>query len=290
MSFGLIIIPVAFIIYNIINQNNMINNINNTILEQRAEIILINRLSSTIQLLPINYNIIQLTRHYIYSCCIIILIDIILIVNLIVVIIPHQPLYSNISLSIVIILLLSLFILVMLNYIGYKYILQTEEYINNKEIEIKIKKEAINNVYIKYLLKIVNDNVNGNVNVNDNGNDNIEFINNSIDEYISNHLYLNSSIRICYIRRIDRLLTFKKKDKQTVINEIENKLLEIKKDELNNVMNTNLKNINMITPEIVKLELAKLNEILDDYKNKLQIKINMIKELSQINSIIININ
>jgi hypothetical protein len=278
MSFGLIIIPVAFIIYNIINQNNSIININNTILEQRAEIILINRLLSTIQLLPINYNIIQLTRHYIYSCCIIILIDIILIVNLIVVIIPHQLFYSNIYLSIVIILLLSLVVLVMLNYIGYKYILQTEEYINNKEIEIKLKKEAINNVYIKYLLKIVNDN------------DNIEFINNSIDEYISNHLYLNSSIRICYIRRIDRLLTFKKKDKQTVINEIENKLLEIKKDELNNVMNTNLKNINMITPEIVKLELAKLNEILDDYKNKLQIKINMIKELSQINSIIININ
>jgi hypothetical protein len=74
------------------------------------------------------------------------------------------------------------------------------------------------------------------------------------------------------------------KDKNKLLNELIVVLIQKKKDELTNIMNTRLKIFHEITQEIVKYELEELNKNLDDYKKIIEIKINAI------NSIIININ
>jgi hypothetical protein len=98
-------------------------------------------------------------------------------------------------------------------------------------------------------------------------NDDINNISLSIDEYISNYSYL----------------MYMNKDK----NEL---LIQKKNNELITIMNSRLKSFHEITQEIVKYELEELNKDLDDYIKILEIKINDIKEQSQINAIIINIH
>jgi len=279
MSLGFLIgFVLVFIIYNLNCQYNSIIYINNIIIEQKAEIILINNICQTLLLSYINNDINPLKKNYIHSCIIIIMIDIILFISLIIIIMPHPTLYNLIP-SIILILIFSLFIIFLINYFGYIYIKQTKEPINIKETEIKIKKEEIDNIYITNLLRIFDTK------------DDIEYINNNIDEYISNYSYLYSSIRTTrLITNSIMIINNNNKNKQIVINEIKNKLIKNKNENLTNIMNINLKNIILITPDIVKNELTKLNENLEDYKNKLETKIKMIIELSQINYIIININ
>jgi DNA-directed RNA polymerase beta subunit len=80
------------------------------------------------------------------------------------------------------------------------------------------------------------------------------------------------------------------KDKNELLNELKQELIQKKKNELTGLMNTRLKSFHEITQEIVKYELEELNKDLDEYIKILEIKINAINEQSQINAIIININ
>ncbi len=84
----------------------------------------------------------------------------------------------------------------------------------------------------------------------------------SIDEYISNYSYL----------------MYMNKDKNELLNELIVILIQKKKNELTNIMNSRLKSFHEITQEIVKYELEELNKDLDDYIKILEIKINDIKE------------
>jgi hypothetical protein len=93
-------------------------------------------------------------------------------------------------------------------------------------------------------------------------NDDINNISWSIDEYISNYSYL----------------MYMNKDKNELLNELIVVLIQKKKNELTNIMNSRLKSFHEITPEIVKYELEELNKDLDDYIKILEIKINDIKE------------
>ena len=76
------------------------------------------------------------------------------------------------------------------------------------------------------------------------------------------------------------------KDKNELLNELLVFLIQKKNNELTGLMNSRLKSFHEITQEIVKYELEELNKDLDDYIKILEIKINDIKEQSQINAII----
>ncbi len=227
--------------------NNRTSYINYIILKQKTEIVLINNICLQLSLSYINYDIIQFKYHYIRISFIIVFINIILFISFIPFIILTQKISYDLIILIHMIMVLSLFICLLINYFCLKYIKQTEKAVKIKETEIKIKKEEINNIYITKIFDINND---------------IEYINNSIDEYIVNYSYLNSLSN--------------KKNKETVINEIKNTLIITKTVDLTNIMNTNLKDITIITPEIVKNELIKMNENLEAYKNQLETKIKMI--------------
>ena len=153
-------------------------------------------------------------------------------------------------------------IIIIILYSGHYYINNNIKKIENRENTIINKKDEINNIYIKKLLVILE------------SNDNINNINMSIDEYISNYSYL----------------MYMNKDKNQLLNELNQQLIQKKNNELTNIMNTRLKTFHIITQELVKYELQELNKNLDDYKKILEIKINAINEQSQINAIIININ
>ena len=73
------------------------------------------------------------------------------------------------------------------------------------------------------------------------------------------------------------------KDKNELLNELKDQLIQKKNNELTTIMNSRFKSFHEITQEIVKYELDELNKDLDDY-----IKINAINEQLQINAIIIN--
>ena len=68
------------------------------------------------------------------------------------------------------------------------------------------------------------------------------------------------------------------KDKNELLNELKQQLIQKKNNELTGIMNSRLKSFHEITQEIVKYELEELNKDLDDYIKILEIKINDIKE------------
>ena len=153
-------------------------------------------------------------------------------------------------------------IIIIILYSGHYYINNNLKEIINKKDEIINKKDEINNIYIKKILILLETN------------DDINNISLSIDEYISNYSYL----------------MYMNKDKNELLNELIVVLIQKKNNELTGIMNSRLKSFHEITQEIVKYELEELNKDLDDYIKILEIKINDIKEQSQINAIIINIH
>ena len=248
---ALILLCIGFIgneIYKLYkNQYNKINTLNNKILEQKTEIIKINNICETLDLLKIyNDKYIIITINHINASIIIIFINIILL--------QYLQFINFISLIIIIIIL----------YLGNKNNNKAIINFNEIETEIRNKKDDIDKKYIDNLLILVD------------ASDDINNINLNIDEYISNYSYLHNYNN--------------SKDKKIFIIELERKLIEKKNNELMNIMNIRLKTFQQIIPEIVKYELNELNKDLDEYKKILEIKIYAINELSQINSIIININ
>jgi hypothetical protein len=273
-----------YIISKINSQYSKINTYNNEILQQKEAI---NKISSICENLSIskilnhidNYNI---SYKYIITSIIIILIDIILLsLHIHFIINFNFRLNNNIQLA-----LISIIILIIILYFNHKYINKNEEEIINKGIEIINKKDEINNYYYKKLLIIVNENEN----------DDINYINSSIDEYISNHLYLFNIYVKTYIKMnnsnkyilIPSIINIKK-DKKTLLNNLLNDLIKNKKDDLIGKMNAKFKTFKKITPEIVKNELDKYDNTLDIYKKSLELKIKNINELLRINDCIINI-
>jgi hypothetical protein len=239
-GFIIIVIEVIFIIYNLNKQYKEIIKLNNKILEQKSEIIKINFICDTLNLLKIyndndNDNDI-INEKYINN--IIIIIPIYLISIIIWLILPIIFIYVNIIAIIIIIIL----------YSGHYYINKNIKEIENREIEIINKKNEINDMYIKKLLILFETS------------DDINNINLNIDEYISNYSYLHNF----------------NKDKTLLLNELKQYLIEKKNTELTNIMNTRLETFQEIIPEIVKYELDELNKDLDEYKKILEIKINSI--------------
>ena len=241
-SFIIIVIEVIFIIYNLNKQYKEIIKLNNKILEQKSEIIKINSICDTLNLLKIyndNDNYIISEKYINLSINII---PIYLISIIIWLILPIIFIYVNIIAIIIIIIL----------YSGHYYINNNIKEIENREIEIINKKNEINDIYIKKLLILFETS------------DDINNINLNIDEYISNYSYLHNF----------------NKDKTLLLNELKQYLIEKKNTELMNIMNTRLKTFYEIIPEIVKYELDELNKDLDEYKKTLEIKINSINQHS----------
>ena len=241
-SLIIIVIEVIFIIYNLNKQYKEIIKLNNKILEQKSEIIKINSICDTLNLLKIyndndndNDNDIISEKYINLSINII---PIYLISIIIWLILPIIFIYVNIIAIIIIIIL----------YSGHYYINKNIKEIENREIEIINKKNEINDIYIKKLLILFETS------------DDINNINLNIDEYISNYSYLHNF----------------NKDKTLLLNELKQYLIEKKNTELMNIMNTRLKTFYEIIPEIVKYELDELNKDLDEYKKILEIKINSI--------------
>lgn len=234
----IIVIEVIFIIYNLNKQYKEIIKLNNKILEQKSEIIKINFICDTLNLLKIyndNDNDIINEKYINLSINII---PIYLISIIIWLILPIIFIYVNIIAIIIIIIL----------YSGHYYINKNIKEIENREIEIINKKNEINDMYIKKLLILFETS------------DDINNINLNIDEYISNYSYLHNF----------------NKDKTLLLNELKQYLIEKKNTELTNIMNTRLETFQEFIPEIVKYELDELNKDLDEYKKILEIKINSI--------------
>jgi len=235
-GFIIIVIEVIFIIYNLNKQYKEIIKLNNKILEQKSEIIKINSICDTLNLLKIYNDNDIINEKYINLS--INIIPIYLISIIIWLILPIIFIYVNIIAIIIIIIL----------YSGHYYINKNIKEIENREIEIINKKNEINDIYIKKLLILFETS------------DDINNINLNIDEYISNYSYLHNF----------------NKDKTLLLNELKQYLIEKKNTELMNIMNTRLKTFYEIIPEIVKYELDELNKDLDEYKKILEIKINSI--------------
>ena len=246
-------LEVLFIIYDLNKQYREIINLNNKILQQISEIIKINSICETLgYIIKLDNDNYNYIISEKYINLSIGIIPIYLISIIIWFILPVIFIYVNIIAIIIIIIL----------YSGHYYINNNIKKIENRENTIINKKDEINNIYIKKLLVILE------------SNDNINNINMSIDEYISNYSYL----------------MYMNKDKNQLLNELNQELIQKKNNELTNIMNTRLKTFHIITQELVKYELQELNKNLDDYKKILEIKINAINEQSQINAFIININ
>ena len=246
----IILLEFLFIIYNLNKQYKEIINLNNKILQQKSEIIKINFICETlVYLIKLDDNDNDNDNDIIsekYINYSLSIIPIYLISIIICFIFPFMFIYVNIIAIIIIIIL----------YYGYYYINNNVKEIEYREKVIINKKDEINNIYIEKLIVILENN------------DDINNISLSVDEYISNYSYL----------------MYMNKDKNKLLNELIVVLIQKKKDELTNIMNTRLKIFHEITQEIVKYELEELNKNLDDYKKIIEIKINAI------NSIIINIS
>ena len=257
------IIGVIICIYIVVKTCKDAIQINNKLLELKTEIIKINSICETLELskICIIYNHHNITYNHIYSSIIIILINIILLI----ICLNYNPndIY-NLQIKIYLlqilpfIFIISLIIILVILYLGNKH--NNKAILNINEIEnlIRNKKDDIDKKYIDNLLMLLDTS------------DDINNLNLVIDEYISNYSYL----------------MYMNKDKNQLLNELIIILIQKKKDELTNIMNTRLKIFHEITQEIVKYELEELNKNLDDYKKIIEIKINAIT----INSIIININ
>ena len=164
---ALILLCIGFIgneIYKLYkNQYNKINTLNNKILEQKTEIIKINNICETLDLLKIyNDKYIIISINHINASIIIIFINIILL--------QYLQFISFISLIIIIIIL----------YLGNKNNNKAIINFNEIETEIKNKKDDIDKKYIDNLLILVD------------ASDDINNINLNIDEYISNYSYLHN--------------------------------------------------------------------------------------------------
>ena len=247
---------------------------NNKLLELKSEIIKINSICEPLELskICIIYNHHNITNNHIYSSIIIILINIILFI----ICINYNPNdINNLQIKMYLlqilpfIFIISLIIILLILYLGNKHNNKAILNINEIENEIRNKKDDIDKKYIDNLLMLLDTS------------DDINNLNLVIDEYISNYSYLHN---------YNKYLKNAKKDKKIFIIELERKLIQKKNNELTNIMNTRLKTFQEITHELVKCELEELNKNLDDYKKILEIKINDIKEQSQINAIIINIH
>ena len=206
-SLIIIVIEVIFIIYNLNKQYKEIIKLNNKILEQKSEIIKINSICDTLNLLKIyndndndNDNDIISEKYINLSINII---PIYLISIIIWLILPIIFIYVNIIAIIIIIIL----------YSGHYYINKNIKEIENREIEIINKKNEINDIYIKKLLILFETS------------DDINNINLNIDEYISNYSYLHNF----------------NKDKTLLLNELKQYLIEKKNTELMNIMKLYLK-------------------------------------------------
>ena len=253
------IIGVIICIYIVVKTCKDAIQINNKLLELKTEIIKINSICETLELskICIIYNHHNITNNHIYSSIIIILINIILLI----ICLNYNPndIY-NLQIKIYLlqilplIFIISLIIILLILYLGNKYNYKTIININEIENLIRNKKDDIDKKYIDNLLMLLDTS------------DDINNLNLVIDEYISNYSYL----------------MYMNKDKNQLLNELIIILIQKKKDELTNIMNTRLKIFHEITQEIVKYELEELNKNLDDYKKIIEIKINAIT----INSII----
>ena len=253
------IIGVIICIYIVVKTCKDAIQINNKLLELKTEIIKINSICETLELskICIIYNHHNITNNHIYSSIIIILINIILLI----ICLNYNPndIY-NLQIKIYLlqilpfIFIISLIIILVILYLGNKH--NNKAILNINEIEnlIRNKKDDIDKKYIDNLLMLLDTS------------DDINNLNLVIDEYISNYSYL----------------MYMNKDKNQLLNELIIILIQKKKDELTNIMNTRLKIFHEITQEIVKYELEELNKNLDDYKKIIEIKINAIT----INSII----
>jgi hypothetical protein len=250
MNILIIVLEVLFIIYDLNKQYREIINLNNIILEQKSEIIKINSICETLHQTKLNNYNYIISKKYINFSLRII--PIYLISIIIWLILPVIFIYVNVIAIIIIIIL----------YSGHYYINSIVKEIENREKEIINKKDEINTIYIKKLLILLETN------------DDINNISLSIDEYISNYSYL----------------MYMTKNKNELLNELKQQLIQKKNNELTNIMNSKLKSFHEIKHEIVKYELDELNKDLDDYIKILEIKINTINEQSKINAIIINIH
>lgn len=253
-------------LYNYYKKINSLNN-NNQILKVKNEIIKINSICERLELSKINIDNIYIINSHNY-------INIINIINLLLIIVCIY-LYNNE----IIIICISSFIIISLVIIIKKTIdlnnIIIDININKFYNEIRNKKDDINKKYIDNLLILL-----------DTSND-INNINLQIDEYILNYSYLDNNIAISILNNIN---LNNRKDKRIIIIELEQKIIQKKNNEFMDIMNSKLKTYPEITPEIVKYELDDFNIKLDEYKKQLLLKITAINELSQINSIIINIS
>lgn len=276
MSSEFIIISIMefAIIYTLNKQNNSIKALNNKILEQKSIIIQINNICENLSLIKTNYHYnnpdYSINYNYINSSIIILLFDVVLFIILISLYLKDYNNTYNI-LIIPIIILITIFINLLILYLNNILLNNNSLEINNKEEEIINKINEIDNNYMIKLMIII-DNDNNDNNYNDN------YINSSIDEYISNYAYLNHLIKLSIIKNKNNFINY----------ELKNKLIKNKYNKLIDDMKTRLSNFNEIIPEIIKYELDEVNKDLEEYKKNLQIKINNLNEYNQINSIIIN--
>lgn len=244
---------ISFILIQLYYQYKYQNIINNLILDKKAEILKINIICERLFIPIINNNIFIFINYYLNISFIILLLECLLIlINIIT---------YNILLTIILYLLI--IVLIFMLFISYNYNNNELIIINSKIDEIKNKKNEINDIYINKLLVIIDND------------ENIDYINNSIDEYISNYTYLYNYNLDKYI-----LINFNLKDN----------LIKKKENELTIIMKSKLKNFTEIINDIVKYELDIYNTDLNNYKKSLELKIIKINEVSQINSFIINIS
>ena len=262
-----IIIPLYYI-YIINNSKNIINRFNNNILEQKAEIIKINNICESLLLTNINNDNLYINDYYVNFIIILVAKD--LVICIIIIIIDINSKFNNninIIASLLTIILISFIIVsVIYNYLFKNYINENIVKFDNIEAELNNKKDVINNINKNKVFSIIDSNIN------------ITYIDNSIDEYISNYQYVNKYDMI-YIKT-DLFTYHIKKNKAMIIFELKEELIKNKTKEL---IKTDLKNNNLITPEEVKKNL-------DDYKKSLELKINELIGLCQMNDLIINFN
>ena len=265
MSLILIGIPVIYLLI-AFDSKIKINNFNNRLLEQKEEIIRINDICQDLSIPYIETNII-LISHKVINLIIILILGILSNVLILLFIYKEtEEEYQNNLLIFIFfyIIIMNILLITIYIYLYKKYFIKIQEILNNIEEIINKKKNEINSNLIKKLIIIIDEN------------DNIEIIDNGINDYLLKYEYLYNNNN-----------TY---NKIKLINDLKRILMNDKKDEFMNDMKNKLKDTILITPEIVKIELEEINEKLDNYENSLNSKFNQLILLSQVNSIIINID
>jgi hypothetical protein len=188
------------------------------------------------------------------------------------------------NINIIIILILTIILSFIIALFIYNYLIkeinENTKKFDNIEKELNDKINEINNLNKNKILIIINNNTD------------ICYINDRIDEYILNFQYKNVYLSHIEIVMYEYSYSYNsniKKNKTTLILELKKELIKNKTEEFMNIMKNNLKD-NLITSEIVKINLDELNKNLEDYKKLLELKINELIRLYQINEFIINFN